>query len=135
MLENSTPPPKRIFYGWYVVYAVCLVLTTTSGLGFYNLAVLLDAFVSERGFPVALARGAVGRARGTAEPARHGACARRCDTTGAWRGPRSLAQHNVRAGDPQSILCRRRVIVFLRDGCPSRRYRPSLPTGEDRRQC
>ena len=58
MLENSTPPPKRIFYGWYVVYAVCLVLTTTSGLGFYNLAVLLDAFVSERGFPVALASGA-----------------------------------------------------------------------------
>jgi MFS family permease len=48
----------RIFYGWYVVGAIALVLTTTSGLGFYNLSVLLDAFVRERGFPVALASGA-----------------------------------------------------------------------------
>ena len=50
--------PQRIFYGWYVVGAVAVVLTTTSGLGFYNLSVLLDAFVRERGFPVALASGA-----------------------------------------------------------------------------
>jgi MFS family permease len=50
--------PHRIFYGWYVVGAIALVLTTTSGLGFYNLSVLLDAFVRERGFPVALASGA-----------------------------------------------------------------------------
>jgi MFS family permease len=50
--------PRRIFYGWYVVGAIALVLTTTSGLGFYNLSVLLDAFVRERGFPVALASGA-----------------------------------------------------------------------------
>ena len=49
---------SRIFYGWYVVLAVALVLTTASGLGFYNLSVLLDAFVRERGFPVALASGA-----------------------------------------------------------------------------
>jgi MFS family permease len=48
----------RIFYGWYVVGAIGVVLTTTSGLGFYNLSVLLDAFVRERGFPVALASGA-----------------------------------------------------------------------------
>src|SRR5437763_4105069 len=48
----------RMFYGWYVVYAVGLVLMTTSGLAFYNLAVLLDAFVAERGFPVALTSGA-----------------------------------------------------------------------------
>jgi predicted MFS family arabinose efflux permease len=48
----------RIFYGWYVVGAIALVLTTTSGLGFYNLSVLLDAFVRERGLPVALASGA-----------------------------------------------------------------------------
>lgn len=47
-----------MFYGWYVVGAIALVLTTTSGLGFYNLSVLLDAFVRERGFPVALASGA-----------------------------------------------------------------------------
>jgi predicted MFS family arabinose efflux permease len=50
--------PQRIFYGWYVVGAIALVLTTTSGLGFYNLSVLLDAFVRERSFPVALASGA-----------------------------------------------------------------------------
>jgi MFS family permease len=48
----------RIFYGWYVVYAIGLVLMTTSGLAFYNLSVLLDAFVAERGFPVALTSGA-----------------------------------------------------------------------------
>jgi predicted MFS family arabinose efflux permease len=50
--------PQRIFYGWYVVAAIGLVLTTTSGLGFYNLSVLLDAFVRERSFPVAIASGA-----------------------------------------------------------------------------
>ena len=53
---RSSPP--RVFYGWYVVLAVALVLTTSSGLGFYNLSVLLDAFVRERGLPVALASGA-----------------------------------------------------------------------------
>jgi sugar phosphate permease len=47
-----------VFYGWYVVGAIGIVLTTTSGLGFYNLSVLLDALVRERGFPVALASGA-----------------------------------------------------------------------------
>jgi predicted MFS family arabinose efflux permease len=57
-LSQSTHVPHRIFYGWYVVGAIALVLTTTSGLGFYNLSVLLDAFVTERGFPVALASGA-----------------------------------------------------------------------------
>jgi predicted MFS family arabinose efflux permease len=50
--------PQRIFYGWYVVGAIGVVLTTTSGLVFYNLPVLLDAFVRERAFPVALASGA-----------------------------------------------------------------------------
>jgi MFS family permease len=48
----------RPFYGWYVVLAIGLVLTTESGLAFYNLAVLLDAFIRERGFPVALASSA-----------------------------------------------------------------------------
>jgi MFS family permease len=50
--------PRRAFYGWYVAYAVALVMTTTAGLAFYNLPVLLDAFVTERGFPVALASSA-----------------------------------------------------------------------------
>ncbi|HXW23492.1 MAG TPA: MFS transporter [Xanthobacteraceae bacterium] len=57
-MSPSSRSPRRIFYGWYVVAAIALVLTTTSGLGFYNLSVLLDAFVAERGFPVALASGA-----------------------------------------------------------------------------
>jgi MFS family permease len=47
-------PGTRIFYGWYIVAAICLLTTITSGLAFYNLSVLLNAFVAERGFPVAL---------------------------------------------------------------------------------
>jgi MFS family permease len=50
--------PRRIFYGWYIVAAVFVITTTTSGLAFYNLSILLAAFVSERGFPVALASSA-----------------------------------------------------------------------------
>jgi MFS family permease len=50
--------PSRIFYGWYVVYAISLVMTTTAGLAFYNLPVLLDAFVAERGFSVSVASNA-----------------------------------------------------------------------------
>lgn len=52
------PPPRRVFYGWYVVAAALVILTTTSGLAFYNLSILLDAFVRERGFPVSLASSA-----------------------------------------------------------------------------
>jgi predicted MFS family arabinose efflux permease len=48
------PGSARIFYGWYIVAAICLITTITSGLAFYNLSVLLDAFVVERGFPVSL---------------------------------------------------------------------------------
>lgn len=50
--------PRRIFYGWYVVYAIGFVMTTTAGLAFYNMPVLLDAFVAERGFSVSLASNA-----------------------------------------------------------------------------
>jgi len=57
------PPPSPsaragIFYGWYVVAAIAVITTTSSGLAFYNLSILLAAFVSERGFPVALASSA-----------------------------------------------------------------------------
>jgi MFS family permease len=45
---------RRVFYGWYVVSAMGVVMTTTAGLAFYNLPVLLDAFVVERAFPVSL---------------------------------------------------------------------------------
>src|SRR5262245_52042268 len=51
-------PPRRVFYGWYVVGAVFVITMTTSGLTFYNLSILLAAFVAERGFPVALASSA-----------------------------------------------------------------------------
>lgn len=43
-----------VFYGWRIVAAICLIMTITSGVIFYNLSVLLNAFVEERGFPVAL---------------------------------------------------------------------------------
>jgi MFS family permease len=52
------PPPRRVFYGWYVVAGVFVITTTTAGLAFYNLSILLAAFVSERGFPVGLASSA-----------------------------------------------------------------------------
>lgn len=52
------PPSRRIFHGWYIVAAVFVITTTTSGLAFYNLSILLAAFVAERGFPVALASSA-----------------------------------------------------------------------------
>jgi MFS family permease len=51
-------PRVRLFYGWYVVMGIGFALMTSSGLAFYNLAVLLDAFIRQRGFPVALASGA-----------------------------------------------------------------------------
>ena len=45
---------QRPFYGWYVVGALFVVTTTTAGIIFYSITVLLDAFVAERGFPVGL---------------------------------------------------------------------------------
>jgi len=54
--EPGVPPLQRpIFYGWYIVAGVFLITLTTSGLVFYNLSILLAAFVAERGFPVGLA--------------------------------------------------------------------------------
>jgi MFS family permease len=58
MPSPAAPTARRIFYGWYVVYAIGFILMTTAGLAFYNLSVLLNAFVVERGFPVGLASGA-----------------------------------------------------------------------------
>lgn len=48
----------RIFYGWYVVGAVLVISTALAGFFFYNLPILLAAFVAERGFPVGLASSA-----------------------------------------------------------------------------
>ncbi|HWE22119.1 MAG TPA: MFS transporter [Hyphomicrobiaceae bacterium] len=52
------PLLRRVFYGWYVVAAVLVITTAFSGFIFYNLSILLAAFVAERGFPVALASSA-----------------------------------------------------------------------------
>ena len=41
---------NRVFPGWYVVGAVFVVLSTTSGLIFYGLAVYLDALTDEQAF-------------------------------------------------------------------------------------
>jgi MFS family permease len=41
------------FPGWWVVAACFVVLTTTSGLGFYGLAVYLNALANEKGWQVA----------------------------------------------------------------------------------
>jgi MFS family permease len=57
-MNSDGSASRRVFYGWYVVYAIGLVMTTTAGLAFYNLPVLLDAFVTERAFPVSLASAA-----------------------------------------------------------------------------
>jgi MFS family permease len=48
------PLLARIFYGWYVVGAVLVITTWVAGFFFYNLPILLAAFVAERGFPVGL---------------------------------------------------------------------------------
>ncbi len=39
------PSPRRVFYGWFIVAAALVITTITSGLTFYNLSVLLAAFV------------------------------------------------------------------------------------------
>jgi MFS family permease len=52
------PLLHRVFYGWYVVAAVLVITTAFAGFIFYNLSVLLAAFVAEKGFPVALASSA-----------------------------------------------------------------------------
>lgn len=49
---EPTGPGPGLFYGWYVVVAVLVIMTTTAGLGFYNLSVYLKAFVLQGGFSV-----------------------------------------------------------------------------------
>ncbi len=56
--KSSTPP--RFFYGWYVAYALLVLSTMTAGFLFYNISVLLDAFVAQRGFSVTIASSATG---------------------------------------------------------------------------
>jgi len=42
----------RVYYGWYVVAGLFLVLTISSGLGFYNLSVYMNVLAAEKGFSV-----------------------------------------------------------------------------------
>jgi hypothetical protein len=51
--EAQVHSPGATFPGWRVVTGAFIVLTTGSGLGFYGLAVYLNAFSRERGWPVA----------------------------------------------------------------------------------
>ena len=48
---------RETYYGWWVVAAIFVTMTTTSGVGFYNLSVLLGAFTETR-FDVAEVSGA-----------------------------------------------------------------------------
>ena len=48
----TAPPTSGRFPGWWVVTGCFIVLTTTSGLGFYGLAVYLNAFSKEQGWPL-----------------------------------------------------------------------------------
>jgi len=51
--EPSVSPnvsSSRVFAGWWVVASVFVLLTATSGLGFYGLAVYLEALTAEQGF-------------------------------------------------------------------------------------
>jgi MFS family permease len=49
---------RGVFYGWYIVGAVLVITTFVAGFFFYNLPILLAAFVAERGFAVGLASSA-----------------------------------------------------------------------------
>ena len=48
-----------IYYGWNVVFAIFVMMVFSSGLGFYNMSVLMHALTSERAFPVGLTSGAI----------------------------------------------------------------------------
>ena len=45
----------KIYYGWWIVAAVFISSTVSSGLGFYNLPIFLGALTTERGFSVSTA--------------------------------------------------------------------------------
>ncbi len=49
----------QMHHGWKIVAALFVILTFTSGLGFYNHSVLLQALVAERGLSVAMSSTAV----------------------------------------------------------------------------
>lgn len=50
---SAAAPAVGRFPGWWVVTSTFVVLSTSSGLGFYGLAVYLNTFSREQGWPVA----------------------------------------------------------------------------------
>jgi MFS family permease len=52
--------PRKPFYGWAIVAAVLVVLSVTSGLGFYNASVILSAATDELDASVGAVSGATG---------------------------------------------------------------------------
>jgi MFS family permease len=44
--------PGSVYYGWWIVAGVFLVLTVSSGFGFYNLSVYINVLAAARGFSV-----------------------------------------------------------------------------------
>jgi len=49
----------RIFYGWKIVAALFVMLSFSSGLGFYAHTIYLQALSQQAGFSITLASGAV----------------------------------------------------------------------------
>jgi MFS family permease len=43
---------ERIFYGWFVVAGLFLILTVSSGFGFYNLSVYMNVLAAKTGFAI-----------------------------------------------------------------------------------
>jgi len=46
---------EKMYYGWWIVTAVFVTSTVSSGLGFYNLPVFLGALTTQQGFSIATA--------------------------------------------------------------------------------
>ena len=51
-LVTVAPQTSQIYYGWKIVAAILFILTFTSGLGFYNHAIYLNALATQPAFDV-----------------------------------------------------------------------------------
>ena len=54
-----SPAAGKLFYGWKIVAALFVMLTFSSGLGFYNHSIVIQALARESDFPLAIASLAV----------------------------------------------------------------------------
>ncbi len=57
-LPSDPDARPGLFYGWRIVGAIFVIMTFASGLGFYNISVILSALVREQGLSVSVASGA-----------------------------------------------------------------------------